>query len=355
MKLNREALVAALEQVKPALASSGSIPELKHVWLDGKYLYAYNGALGIRVDWATELQPCGLLGSVLLGLLQSTSAKEIEVTQEAKTQLDLKMGRASATVPLMAIDHNPWPFPAKVTAGPVGVVTFALTEAFIEGLKQVRIIKAADPKMVEHYGVILFPSKDALTLYATDSKSLAEVPVQGKFAKELVKAVLPFGFVNQLLALKVGAKVSFTQDAIIAEAEDVQVCSNLLDTADVHDLPKLVTTTIGKDDTAATPLPKEFSEALDRALILAGGDLDKAFVTLAVTKKELSLSGKLANGVLQEKFTLGSPGSGSITVGLEQIKGLARDAEDFAIVQKALLLFGKNDALYLIAAHEGGK
>jgi hypothetical protein len=353
MKLNREAFVAVLEQVKPALASAGSIPELKHVWLDGKYLYAYNGALGIRVDWATELQPCGLLGSVLLGLLQNTSAKEIEVTQEAASQLDLKMGRASATVPLMAIDHNPWPFPAKVPAGKV--VTFALTDAFVEGLKQVRIIKAADPKMVEHYGVILFPAKDALTLYTTDSKSLAEVPVQGKFAKELAKAVLPFGFVNQLLAFKAGAKVSFTQDAIIAEAEGVQVCSNLLDTADVHDLPKLVTTTIGKEDTAATPLPKEFSEALDRALILAGGDLDKAFVTLTASKKDLSLSGKLANGVLQEKFTLGSSSSGTITIGLEQIKGLAKDAEDFAIVQKALLLFGKNDALYLIAAHEEGK
>ena len=230
-----------------------------------------------------------------------------------------------------------------------------MTEDFVAGLKQVRVIKAADPKRVEHYGVILFPAKDALTLYTTDSKSLAKVPVKGKFAKELSKAVLPFGFVNQILALKAGAKVNFTQDAIIAEADGIQICSNLLDTADVHDLPKLVTTTIGKEDCTTTPLPKEFGEALDRAMVLGGFDLEEAFLTLTATKKELTLSGKLANGVLQEKFTLSSSASGSITVGLEEIKPLAKEADEFAIVQKALLLFGKNDALYLIATHEGEK
>jgi hypothetical protein len=163
---------------------------------------------------------------------------------------------------------------------------------------------------------------------------------------------LPHGFVNQLLLGLKGAKISFLADAIIAESAGVQVCSNLLDSADVWDLPDLVDKTLGDDELNRLPLPDEFGEALDRALVLAGSDLDKAFVTLTVSKKELALEGKLAYGMLQEKFPLKSSGEGKITVGLEHIKTLSKEAEEFALVQKALLLFGKDDSLFVIAAHE---
>lgn len=351
MKLDREPLIKALDQVKPALQSSGSIPALKHIWLDGKYLYAYNGALGIRIDWVTELEPCGILGSVLAGLLQNTSAKEIDLTQ-SNMQIDLKMGRASASVPVMNIEQNPWPFPAKVTGS--GVLSLTLTEELVTGLKRVRAVKAANPVRVEHYGVIVFPSKDEYMLYTTDSKALAEVPVKGKLSKDLSRAVLPHGFVSQLLSLKAGAKISFLADSIIAESADIQVCSNLLDSADVFDLPDLVDKTIG-GEIKRTPLPEGFGEALDRALVLAGSDLDKAFITLTVSKKELTLVGKLVHGMLLEKFPLKSTGEGKITVGLEHVKTLSKEAEEFAIVQKALLLFGKDDSLFMIATHEEAK
>src|SRR5450631_3564229 len=98
MKIDRAVLVGALERVKPALMSVGSIPSLKHVWLDGEFLYAHNGSAGIRLNYETELKPCGILGSVLIGLLKSTTAKEVELTQ-GKAQVDLKIGRSSSSVP----------------------------------------------------------------------------------------------------------------------------------------------------------------------------------------------------------------------------------------------------------------
>jgi hypothetical protein len=352
MKLERKELIAALERVKPALQTSGSIPALKHIWLDGKYLYAYNGALGIRIAWPTQLQPCGIPGGVLLGLLESTSAKEVEFDQTAKTQFDLKMGRASATVPLMGIEFTPWPFPEKTPAGPVGVRTLTLTKELIEGLKTVRIIKASKPKRVEHYGVVLFPRKDALSLYTTDSISLAEVSVAGKVAKDLAKAVLPYGFVEQLLKLPPGSKISFTQDSILAEAEGIQVCSNLLDSSSVFDLPGLVDKMV-EGQGKPSPVPKDLGEAINRALVLAGGDLEKAFIKLNVSKKEFQLSGTLASGMLKEKFPLAAAVSESqITVRLEHLKSLCKEAEEFAISPKVLLLFGKGDSLFLISAHE---
>jgi hypothetical protein len=352
MKLDRKELIAALERVKPALQSSGSILALKHIWLDGKFLYAYNGALGIRIAWPSKLQPCGIPGGVLLGLLESTSAKEVEFDQTTKTQADLKMGRASATIPLMGIDLNPWPFPEKAPAGPVGVRVLVLTKELIEGLKSVAVIKASKPRRVEHYGVILFPAKDAVTLYTTDSLSLAEISVEGKVAKELAKAVLPYGFVDQLVKLPADSKISFTQDFIIAETSTTQVCSNLLDSSGVFDLPELVDKTIyGKGK--PVPVPKDLGEAIERALVLAGGDLEKAFLKLSLGKKEFQLSGDLALGMLKEAFPLETAVKESqITVRLEHLKTLFKGAEEFAISPKALLLFGKGESLFLISAHE---
>lgn len=353
MKIERTELIKVLDQVKPALATAGSIPELKHIWLDGKFLYAYNGALGIRIAWESELKPCGIPGGVLLGLLNSSSAKELEIKQES-TQCDLKMGRASATVPVFKSDANPWPFPAKVPPGPVGVRSIPLTEELLAGLRQVRIIRASKPVRVEHHGVVLFPSTDALVLYTTDSHALAEVPVKGKWNKELAKVVLPHGFVSQLLGLKAGAKVSVLKDAIIAEAPGIQVCSNLLDSADVWDLPALVDTKVnGKEKRMI--VPEAFAEGLERALVLAGSDLENAFVELSVNKKELTLSGRFDQSLLDEKFTLKALGEGKISVDLERLKGLYKETEEFAISKSALLLFGKDDALYLVAAHEGKK
>jgi len=177
MNFERAALIAALERVKPALASSGSIPELKHIWVEEKHLSAYNGALGIRIDWPNELTECGIPGATLLGLLQSSSVKDVTLAQTATTQCDLKMGRSSVTIPIFAGQHNPWPFPAKIPAGPVGIRSLTLTEALLSGLKQVRLIKASRPSMVEHWGVVLFPGKDDLVLYTTALKT--QLPATG--------------------------------------------------------------------------------------------------------------------------------------------------------------------------------
>lgn len=348
MKLDRTALITALERVKPALMSSGSIPSLKHVWLDGEFLYAHNGSAGIRLNYESELKPCGILGSVLLGLLKSTSAKEIELTQ-GKAQVDLKIGRSSSSVPMLSIEQNPWPYS---TEDKTAIATVTLTEELLNGLKQVRVIKPPKtPNNPGHYGAVIFPEKGRYALYTTDSKALAEVLIKGALPKELSRVVLTHEFIAQLLTFKAGAQITFYADSMLVEAEGVQVWSNLLDTADVWDIPDLVDKTVTGDEKRFA-LPEDFGEALDRAEVLAGSDPEKNFVTLATSKKELTLTGKLESGQLLEKFVLAAAApEGKITVGLEHLKTLCKDAEEFAIAKKALLLFGKNDVLFLITKH----
>lgn len=350
MNIEREALIRVLEQVKPALAASGSVEGLKHIWLDKKYLYAYDGALGIRIAWESGLQPCGLPGSVLLGILHSSSVKEISLEQQGAS-LTVKMGRSTTKLSTMPLDENPWPFPPTVPASTK--LTLELTEDLIMGLRRARAIKASNPVRVEHYGVSLFPSKGVLTLYTTDSKTLAEITVEGNYAKELNKQVLPHAFVAQLLTLKPPAKISFLKDAIIAERAGIQVCSNLLDSASVWDLPKLADQTIG-DEPERMALPDSLGEALNRAVVLAGPD--EAFINLSVVKKDLELSGTFKLGVLQERFPLGGkPTVGEMVLELASFKALAKEAKEFAFGEKALVLYGDEGVLYLISPHSEGK
>jgi hypothetical protein len=352
LKLEREVFLEALNTVKPALQASGSIVELKKIWFDGDYIYAYNGALGIRLKSKLDLE-CGINGKVLIGLLQSSSVKEVSLI-ERPDQLEVKLGRSTTTVVTSRPEQNPWPYPAKLPPGPVGARTLVLTEELLAGLRRVRLVRAAAPKRVEHYGVILFPTKDSLALYTTDSASLAEVVVKVKTAPDLAKTVFPHEFVTQLLNFKPGAKISLLKDAIVVQDEQLQVCSNLLDSSTVHDLPKLVTEAVTGQE-KRSPLPESLIEGLERADVLASGMDTPAYVALDVTKKELEVTGDFYHGRLNERYPLTGAAEGRMSVSLPRLKSLAREAEAFAIAKRALVLFGENDARFLIAQHEAHK
>ena len=347
MNIERKSLVAALERVKPALQASGKIESFKHVWIDGQRLYAYNGGLGIRVKWKTDLEPCGINGAVLLGLLQSSGAEEVTLDQENNAQLALKMGRATTKLSRLDADGNPWPFPFRITGTPLSL---ELTEELIEGLKHAQIVKSANPQRVEHYGITIFPGKDKVALYSSTGEIIAEVFVKGKISKELERTVLPFGFVSQLLAFDVGSKIIFTSDFIIAESNGIQVCSNLLDSSDVYDLPEVVNTTVTGEEKRVA-LPEGFGETMKRAEILAGAEGNSSCIYLSHNKRELEVKGDLKYGVLQDKFPVSVTGSAKLKVSLDHILGLYGEAEEVAVTEKVLLLYGQGESLYVVAAH----
>lgn len=351
--VNREELKAALEAVKPAIASSGSIPELKHVWWDGTSLYGYNGALGIKVPWKWDLPAGGVLASVLLGILDSSSTEQVDLSAGAGllTVLTVKVGKATAKLQALEGSANPWPFKAATKTAQFSV---ELTQELVDGLRCARMIKASNPVRVEHYGIVLFPAKEFLALYSTDSKTMVEVRVDGQFDKELNKLVLPHAYVQQLLGLKISSQLHFMADAIVAvEESGVQVCSNMLDVSEVWNLPKLADDLAGSVGEGDVKLPEGWGESLNRAAALAGSE--ESFLKLVVSKsKEVVLTGRLAYGTLEERLTITGkvPVAGQITVELASLKALTRDAVSFAVGDRALVITGKNQELILIAAHE---
>lgn len=352
MQIEREALKAAIEAVKPAVASSGSVPEVKNVWWDGTSMSGYNHALGIKVPWKWDLPPGGVLASALLGVLESSSAEKVDLAM-ASGFLTVKGGKSTIKLQVMDGKANPWP-PSFKASAKTAQCSVELTEELVTGLKRARVVKASNPVRPEHYGIVLFPDKEFLALYSTDSRTMAEVRIDGEFDKELDRVVLPFPFVQQLLGLEVSTPVYFMGDAIVAaEKGGALICSNMLDSSDVWDLPKLVDD-LSKDFDAAAVMPEGWNEALNRAEALAGGK-DESYLKLVMSSKtkEAVLTGKLAYGSLEEKFSFpGKVPSGTITVELSALRSLTRDVASFSIAKSALIINGKNGELYLIAAHE---
>ncbi len=364
MKVDREEFLELLQTLAPAVASEGAIVEKYHLWFDGKFAYAYNGGMGIRVVWKSELNG-GVLGAPLIAILKSSSAKEVSLEQSG-IQLVVKLGRAKVTLPMLEPDRNPWPVGHTVGSARSGQVwgwsdplpkvayTTSLTEELITGLQQASVIKRSKPERTEHYGITIFPAKDDIELYTTDSVSLAQIVAKVKLPKALSKTLLPFGFVGVLTGLGVDTEVSFLPDAIVASRDSVLVCTHLLDTKNVLDLPAYVDKTL-KGAGKKTALPEGFAEALVRADALAGAA--EAYINVSLDKKALSLDGDFAAGKLEERFTLKTEVSemsaGTIKVSLANLQALAKEAVGIAVVpKKVLVLSGEGNNLYMTAQHE---
>lgn len=342
MKVDRKEFQAILETVNPAVSAAGAIVVLRHIWFDVKFVYAYDGGLGIRRTWKSELKG-GALAAPLLGIVKGASADTVSIEQ-SDTQWEIKVGRAKVTIPVLLADQNPWNFTSLGKAE-----TIELTPELVAGLKRVRQVKATRPMRAEHYGVTVFPFDGEVGLYTTDSNMMAQVFVKGELPAKLAKTILPHGFVSELLKLGVGTSLSFYADSIVAVNGDVQVCTNMLDRTAVLELPGFVEKALEKVS-AATPIAEGLDEALSRAETLAGPD--DAYVKVALSKSELALDGRLKYGELQERLPVKGAAVGNICVSLDQLKSLVKTTVEMAITDNALVLFGEDEATFLIAAYE---
>jgi hypothetical protein len=139
----------------------------------------------------------------------------------------------------------------------------------------------------------------------------------------------------------------------MAELGDIRVCSSVLGTENIQDMPAVTTKYVtGKEK--FTHIPDLLKEAVSRASILAGAKDN--YLRLIVNKKTLTVSGTLQGGILQEPITLASEGTpGEIVIELKQLSMVIRETENFCISKEALILLGKKAGLFVVTAHEEKK
>lgn len=345
MLVDREEFSDLLSKLKPALRAGSAIPALSHLWFDGKSVAAYDGGFGIRYPLSTELE-CGVPGAPFLGLLSTSVLKEASLEQ-GDSFLNIKLGKAASKLAVLELEQQMWPFPLK---RPKKASSLELGENFIEGLRKVLLVKAATPTRVEHHGVMLEVEDEKLFLYSTDSISLASVSLELPEGCTFTgKTLLPRLFAEQIVAQSPeGVTLLVLEECLIAEGNDVEFYSNVLDISGADDMGAIVAEQQAGHP-RPVPLPAGIDGALARAEILSGRE--EEVVTVAVEKGNLVISGDYALGKLKETLELESAHPAvRLRVKASQLRRALKHAEKFSISGDSLILRSEPDFIYIVAS-----
>src|SRR5260370_904174 len=121
--LPRKEFLEVLETTKPALSTKELIEELLHFWSDGKFITAYNDqSLGIQVPFESEFKG-GIRGTIILGMLEHSRAKQIEMEIPEEGEATIKCGRARIKLPLLPPERAIFELPDFKKLKPYSITT----------------------------------------------------------------------------------------------------------------------------------------------------------------------------------------------------------------------------------------
>lgn len=344
MSLSRKETIAALDLVKPAVATRSAIQELSHVWFDGEHVSATNGGLGIRTKLKSPFK-CGVPGALLLGLLNQAAADTLEFKQDGN---GLKFGRI--TLNTLPLEQFPWRYPEKPKVKPTA--TLKVSEEFITGLKRVAALKVSGPKRMEHYAVCIFAVDDEIDLYVTDSKSMLVMPAKEKLTGSAKKIALPRELADQIVAqCKPGQTLNMYPDHFSIVANDkVQLYSNVFDTSEMLDLPQFANNLVDEKKFPSVELPSDLNAVLERAMVLAGSE--DPLVVFKSEGKVLKVSAKFKYGAIAEEFALNKVAfKTALSLNARTILAI-KDVKKISFSDRAASFLGGDDFTYVLAAQD---
>jgi hypothetical protein len=345
MKVSRKEFLKSLEPLKPAISGRSSITELSHIWFDGAYAYAYDGGMGVRVKLETPFK-LGVSGALLLGLLGQAGGDEVNL-EEGDDALVFRSGRSKAKLVAMPLDRRVWNYKDNVEQ----VAAITMSKLFLEGLKRVMVVKPSSPKRMEHHGIALFPLENSLDLYTTDSATMAFMPVDETVKGEITSTVIPRGFAEQILAqVQPGAELFLLPACFVIEANPkVTLYSNVFDTSGILDFQGMVSKHADQKANKPFELPEGFTDALERAVLLAGPADPVVFIQ---TKgAALHMKGRFKFGQLDEDFELSSKQPNQQVALLADQLLRIKNVDQMSLSSEAGVLFGKDDFIFVSAVY----
>jgi len=350
MKLERKAMLDAVDTVRPGLAAKAQIDAFAHVWFDGKTAMAYNDAdLGMEVPFVSELSG-GLRGPLLLGMLNASKAKDIEITAAGDDELLLKAGGTKLTLPLLAAKEVVWTFPDVA-----GVKPFTLTKEMLAAVAAVMVSTGdPEPSVPEKLGVTFEPGAEGhVNIYTTDSVTIAMATCPAPKGFKVKRVTMPTSFWSEVLKrCKDGGKVWLMDDQVIAASDTgIRIFSKLVDVPRPQDFPAAFASALPKGwKNKKQAIPPRLPLAFQRASILLEGHESLA---LKVTQAEdrLRMEAKTDFGELKESIKLEKPAD-ELEVSVDPSlvsKGFA-GSDDFLVSTEGFAFFGTHGFIYLVSA-----
>lgn len=360
--INRQDLLEVLQLVKPALAAKDIIIEFTHVWFDGHTLTASNDSgLGIRVPWSSDIRG-GLPGTMLIGLLSNSKAKEVEFIPDDKDddRVILKMGGARAKLTLLPLEtitdiykkqDRGWLADPDELKGK----KFQLSQEFVGAIAQVMVsAEASKSKIAELTGITIIKT-DELHVFATDDDTIAwgKVKDYGLPIKDNKRITIPIPFIEQLLKIATGDPVDIRLDKgfIYAKGGRLEIFSNLVTVEDPINFMKLCKETT--ENAKYVKIPARLKLALARAFSMLESSKE-SFVSIKVKNNILRIITKNNLGELKDSIPLeGDMSDVETLLDPKLIKRGLPLCERMYISKRSTVLANK-DFVYIIAPFEGG-
>jgi len=284
----------------PFLIDQDFIPILQHFWFRPNSVMAYNDIQAVRLMLDTGLN-CAVPGKLLGKLLGTISHEEIDLKlNQFGTELLIGYGKNQAKLP--ALSPNEFVFEMPDPTG----ISITLNDEVKLGFSKCLSTVGHDPTKPERNGISILVETDTIKLYTTDGITISTFKLGGSFLSggvEELWAIMPTFFCEQLhnltKSLKLTPTLHFDQKCVLGTLEQHRIFSRLIN-AEPPKFEQAISHLLADplDEVELQPIPKEFEEALTRAVLML--QPEKGIKTTTVT---LSPTGTLTLFTQSERGT----------------------------------------------------
>lgn len=271
--MERKTFLDALEVVEPAIAGDqATLPILTHLWFDKETVMAFNDVVALRAPLATPVAGA-VPGHTLLVILRASTAREIAI-EVGDLDVTVKVAGAKIKLPLLLPDAFIFEMPNPTKGAGFDVAPLlAPIEYCLHSV-------STDPTKVEQRGITLVPEDNpkGISVFSTDNYTMRHSRVNGTFQGSRV--ILPVAFCKELLRLAPGKSAVMTiidKDKALVRIGGIDLFTRLIkvekpipyhSALDRH-LPK----------TKLNPLPRNLKMVVDRACLIANGEVTELTVS----------------------------------------------------------------------------
>lgn len=278
MKLPRQLMRNALQNVKAALSTDDFIQAMICFCFRESYVYAYDNVLCVAWPLETGIEG-GVPGDALYKMINSLSVKTIEVSRDGNHFI-LKGGKSNFKASVLDTDKfilKPKDLRIDPKAKPL-----KLSSSFFDGIEKCSVSIGDDPIHPQHMGITLRSDGKIVSMYSTDNRSISRYRYRSKSTK-FKEVVLPTKFCLQVLAMKEHLSGAFLyigkeQVGVLSDrffdGKRYLMFSKLLYTGEATDFDPVIAKYTSKK-MRYFGIPKSFEDCLQRALIVIGSSIDR--------------------------------------------------------------------------------
>lgn len=267
MKIPRLVLLKTLNTLKPALATKELVFELTHYFFTGKNILAYNDVIGMEIPFQTDFAG-GLPGKLLLGVLEKSLAKEVELIEGDKdSEMLLKAGNARVNLSLLPIERVVWQFPEFDEKN-----SFKVDKDLAVIIGEMLISIGQNTSMPDQLGITFNPwefDEKWLDLYSTDGNSLSWARIDLPENYHAKRCTVSEEFCKQFKALCDGsAQLIIEDDCALAQFENgIKLYGRLVDVPSPRNFEDKIDGLIPEPDKLIS-IPARLKLAIDRATVV---------------------------------------------------------------------------------------